>query len=77
MVTWGPSAGTLVRLERLLYPPPGCSACAIRTLQGNAGPVWVVDKWLEWDVDRNLNMRLIPMQRYRLKLAPWTALQAT
>jgi hypothetical protein len=74
LVTFGPSAGTVVRLERTAYAPPGCSGRAIHTLQPG-GPVWVVDKWLEWDVDRDINMRLIPTRRYRLCLAPWTALE--
>jgi hypothetical protein len=70
MVSAGPSAGKVVRLERAMYAPPGCDACAIHTLQP-PGPVWVVSEWLEWDVHERSGMR-----RYRLKIAPVTALEA-
>jgi hypothetical protein len=69
-VTTGPSAGTIVRLLYRSYAPPGCDGCAVHTLQP-PGPIWVVDKWLEWDVERPAGLG---WRRYRLKLAPWTAL---
>jgi hypothetical protein len=69
-VTTGPSAGTIVRLLYRSYAPPGCDGCAVHTLQP-PGPIWVVDKWLEWDVERPAGLG---WRRYRLKLSPWTAL---
>ena len=69
--TFGPSAGTVVRLERTAYAPPGCDGRAIHTLQP-PGPVWVVSEWLEWDVQRPAGLGI---RRYRLKVAPWTALR--
>jgi hypothetical protein len=74
VVTFGPSRGTVVRLERTLWVPPGCDACAVRSLQPS-GPVWVVDRFLLWDVDRQGAGALTPRRRYRLKLAPWTGLR--
>ncbi len=71
VVTFGPSAGTIVRLERTSYAPPGCDGRAIHTLQPH-GPVWMVSEWLEWDVERSAGLRI---RRYRLKVAPWTALR--
>jgi hypothetical protein len=69
-VTFGPSAGTVVRLERMAYAPPGCDGRAIHTLQPH-GPIWIVDQWLEWVVTGPSGSRL-----YRFKSAPWTALRA-
>ena len=71
-ITFGPSAGTAVRLERMLFAPPGSNACAVHTLQPH-GPIWIVDKYLEWDVARPAGPGV---RRYRLMIAPWTALQA-
>ena len=65
-VTWGPSAGKIVRLERHAPWVPGCNAAAIFTLRPTGTPVWVVSEFLEWDVRG---------KRYRLTLAPWTALE--
>jgi hypothetical protein len=45
---------------------PGCNAAAIFTLRPTGTPVWVVSEFLEWDVRG---------KRYRLTLAPWTALE--
>ena len=67
-VTFGPNKGKHVRLIRTAYAPPGCDGRAIHTLQPG-GPVWVVNKWLQWDVQEARGVR-----RYRLKVAPWTAL---
>jgi hypothetical protein len=71
-VTFGPSAGTVVRLVRMAYAPPGCDGCAIHTLQPH-GPIWVVDQFLEWDVWSKAQKREV---RYRFTTAPWTALRA-
>ena len=71
LVTAGPSAGTVVRLERHAQWTPGCDACAVWTLRPS-GPVWVVSEWLDWDVERPAGLGI---RRYRLKLAPWTALE--
>ena len=75
VVTFGPSRGTVVRLERKFNWTPGCNASAIFTLRPPGTPVWVVDRFLEWDVDRDITMRPIPRRRYRLTLAPWTGLR--
>jgi hypothetical protein len=69
MVSAGPSAGKVVRLVRSAYAPPGCDGRAIHTLQPH-GPIWVVSEWLEWDVQESRGVR-----RYRLMVAPWTALE--
>jgi hypothetical protein len=62
--------GKHVLLVRTMYAPPGCDARAIHALQpSGSGPIWVVDRWLDWDVPEPRGMC-----RYRLKLAPWTAL---
>jgi hypothetical protein len=74
-VTFGPSKGTVVRIERQFNWTPGCDASAIFTLRPPGTPVWVVDRFLEWDVNRDGSGRLIPSRRYRLKLAPWTGLR--
>ena len=71
LVTAGPSAGTVVRLIRTAYAPPGCDGCAVHTLQPS-GPVWVVDKWLDWVVWSESQGRYVT---YRFKAAPWTALR--
>jgi hypothetical protein len=71
-VTFGPSAGTVVRLIRRAYAPPGCVGCAVHTLQPH-GPIWVVDQFLEWDVWSKAQGREV---RYRFTTAPWTALRA-
>lgn len=70
LVTDGPSAGKVVRLERMAYAPPGSAGCALHTLQP-PGPIWVVNDWVEWDIwseDRG-------WWRLRCKAAPVTALQ--
>jgi hypothetical protein len=72
MVTFGPSAGTMVRLEHMAYAPPGCDGRAIHTLQPH-GPIWIVDRFLDWDVERPAGLGI---RRYRLAVAPWTALRA-
>ncbi len=69
VVTFGPSAGKVVRLIRTVYAPPGCSGCAIHTLQP-PGPVWRVSEWLEWDVKETRGVH-----RYRFKVAPVTGLR--
>jgi hypothetical protein len=69
LVTFGPSAGTVVRLEKMAYAPPGCDGCAVHTLQP-PGPVWLVSKFLLWDVVGPRGVR-----RYRIKAAPVTALR--
>ncbi len=70
MITFGPSTGTVVRLERMAYAPPGCDGGAVHTLQPH-GLIWIVDQWLEWIADESQGPRL-----YRFKSAPWTALRA-
>jgi hypothetical protein len=72
VVTFGPSAGTVVRLIRLTRAPPGCDGRAVYTLQP-WGPAWAVSDWLEWDVERAAGLGV---RRYRFKVAPWTALRA-
>jgi hypothetical protein len=72
VVTFGPSAGTIVRLERHAPWVPGCDLAAIFTLRPPGTPVWVVSEWLEWDVERPAGLGI---RRYRLKVAPWTALR--
>ena len=73
VVTFGPSAGKVVRLERAAPWVPGCDACAVWSLQPpRSGPAWVVSEWLDWDVERPASLGI---RRYRLKLAPWTALE--
>jgi hypothetical protein len=72
VVTFGPSAGTVVRLERMFFAPPGSSACAIHALQ-SFGPIWAVSEWLEWDVERPAGLGI---RRYRFMVAPWPALRA-
>jgi len=74
-VLWGPSAGTVVKIERQFNWTPGCAAAAIFTLRPPGTPVWAVDRYLEFDVDRDVSGRLIPRRRYRLMLAPGTALE--
>lgn len=71
-ITFGPSAGTLVRLERMAYAPPGCDGCAVHTLQPH-GPIWLVDQWLEWVVWSEYEQSEVT---YRFQSAPWTALRA-
>jgi hypothetical protein len=70
VITTGPSAGTIVRLIRTAYAPPGSAGCAVHTLQPG-GPVWVVDRWVEWEIWSKWRGRYI----FRCKAAPWTALR--
>jgi hypothetical protein len=65
LVVAGPSRGTVVRLGRLFYAPPGTDACAVHTLQA-PGPIWAVDKFLRWDVRG---------RRYRYMIAPQTGVR--
>jgi hypothetical protein len=70
VVTFGPSKGTVVRLEHMTYAPPGCDGCAVHTLQP-PGPIWRVSKFLKWDVVRPAGLGI---RRYRLMTAPVTGL---
>jgi hypothetical protein len=71
IVTTGPSTGTVVRLIRQAYAPPGSAGCAVHTLQP-PGPVWVVDQWLEWNIWSDTQRREV---LFRCKAAPVTALR--
>jgi hypothetical protein len=72
VITFGPSAGRVVRLVRCFFMPPGCRGCAVHRLQPY-GPVWSVDRPLEWQVWSASQRREVTL---RLHVAPWTALRA-
>jgi hypothetical protein len=69
-ITFGPSAGKIVRLERMAYAPPGSAGCAVHSLQP-PGPVWVVSRWVEWVIQSKHRAPYI----FRCKAAPVTALR--